>query len=92
MQAVSITEFTSYLSRYMEIVRLGGEVVLLDEAEKPIARLIPVEPTGDADLDRLVALGILRPGRGDPRKILDTKPLKLPASVLEALLEERGRL
>ena len=125
MQAVSVTEFTTYLARYMEIVRRGGEVVVLDEAEKPIARLTPprtdqyadpgpsaaplsagrkgsapdrgrrvakaapTSSTGDADLDRLIALGVVSPGRRDAPTIRERPPLELPVGLLDALLEDR---
>ena len=121
MQAVSVTEFTTYLARYMEIVRLGGDVVVLDDDEKPIARLMPprtdqdpsaaplssgrkesapdggrrvakaapTSSTGDADLDRLIALGVVRPGRHDAPTIRERPPLELPVGLLDALLEDR---
>ncbi len=125
MQALSVTEFTSHLTRSMEIVRLGGDVVVLDDDEKPIVRLMPprtdqdadrgpsaallssgrkesapdggrrvekaapTSSTGDADLDRLIALGVVSPGRRDAPTLHERPPLELPVGLLDALLEDR---
>jgi hypothetical protein len=39
---------------------------------------------------RLIEAGIIRPGKGDARVILETPPLEVPTSILEALKEERA--
>jgi len=45
---------------------------------------------GDEALERLIREGVLTRGRGCARKILERPPMKLPFSLLETLLEERG--
>ena len=85
----SISELKANLSRYLDEVRRGGEIQILDHG-KPVARLVPVTAANDPKtLEMLVSQGLIRPGNGDPAAILGMPPLELPASVLDALLEDR---
>ncbi|MSR36741.1 MAG: hypothetical protein EXR95_08915 [Gemmatimonadetes bacterium] len=43
----------------------------------------------DADRDRLIEAGVLRPGSGDASSILSEPPLKLSTSLVDALDEDR---
>ncbi len=88
MQTASISELKANLSRYVREVQRGGEVQVLHRGT-PVARLVPPAPGHDDARQRLIAAGVIRPGTGDARRILDKPPLKLGTSVLEALLEER---
>lgn len=93
MKTVSVSDLKAHLSKYLAVVRRGGEVQVLDRGV-PVARLVGLEPVeagaNSAHRQRLIASGIVRPGRGDTRAILDRPPLELPTSLLEALDEERA--
>ena len=76
---VGIRELNNHLSRYLDRVREGDEVVVTDRG-RAIARLVPL---GDERvLDRLVAEGVVTPARGAKQRA--TKPIatKGPASDL----------
>ena len=88
MQTASISELKANLSRYVRQVQRGSEIQVLHRGT-PVARLVPPAPGQDDDRQRLIAAGILTPGRGNARRILDKPPLKVGTSILEALLEER---
>ena len=88
MQTASISELKANLSRYVREVQRGGEVQVLHRGT-PVARLVAPAPGQDDNRQRLIAAGVIRPGTGSARRILDKPPLKLGTSVLEALLEER---
>ena len=89
MTSVSISELKANLSRYLREVRRGGEVQVLDRGA-PVARLVPAA-AGDEEgaRERLIGIGLLRPGKGSAGAILDEPPLALPVSVAQALDEDR---
>lgn len=89
MSTVSISDLKANLSRYLREVRRGGEIQVLDRGA-PVARLVPPAGYGDGDLDRLISMGLLRPGQGNAATILDEPPLVLPTSISEALNEDRA--
>ena len=85
----SISELKANLSRYLDEVRRGGEIQILDRGT-PVARLVPATVGEDPKaLERLVSRGLIRPGNGDPAEVLKEPPLELPVSILDALLEDR---
>ena len=89
MTAASISDLKANLSRYLRVVRRGGEVQVLDRGT-PVARLVP--PTANDDeggRKRLIAKGLLRPGEGSAAAILDKPPLALPMNLSEALAKDR---
>ena len=89
MATASISDLKANLSRYLRVVRRGGEVQVLDQGT-PAARLMP--PTandGEGIRGRLIAKGIVRPGKGSAAAILDKPPLALPVNLSEALAEDR---
>ena len=89
MTTASISELKANLSRYVNEVRRGGEVQILDRGT-PVARLVPATAGNDPKaLERLVSQGLIRPGRSDPAEVLKKPPLELPVSILDALLEDR---
>ena len=55
---VGVRGFRNHLSRYLEHVAGGGEVVVTDRG-RPVARLVP--HTIESPMDRLVAEGLVRP-------------------------------
>lgn len=68
MRAVNIADLKNNLSRYLNEVRSGAEVVVKDR-NKPIARIVPLRAAehGQAELMELVAEGSARlPKTDDP--------------------------
>ena len=84
-----VADLKARLSRYLEQVKAGHEVVVTDHG-RPIAKLVPVaEAEKGSRRERLVSDGLLLPGRGRVRPALLRPPTARGASVLDALLEER---
>jgi prevent-host-death family protein len=88
-----VAELKAGLSRYLERVKAGHEVLVTDRGQ-PVAKLVPI--TADARRgtrrERLVREGLLVPGRGRVRASLRRPPAGSAArgrAVLEALIEER---
>ena len=92
MKKASITEAKNNLSALIDSVK-GGAAVLIVDRGRPVARLEPVNGTGDDDrLTRLVRDGVVRPARGvAPKTVLTSKPPvpKKGASALKVLLDDR---
>ena len=100
MKRVKIAELRNHLSRYLDHVRAGGTLVVLDR-NHPIAEIRPIATPSargaSEDEGRLAALerkGILRRGKGPvPAALIEelrnSPPLAPGARILEALLEER---
>jgi prevent-host-death family protein len=92
MTRVSVSELKAQLSRYLQEVRRGGEVEILDRGV-PIARLTALphlEGGGEERRERLIRAGVLRAGRGSASTILDHPPLEIATSIVDALNEDRG--
>jgi antitoxin (DNA-binding transcriptional repressor) of toxin-antitoxin stability system len=97
VKKAKISELRDQLSRYLDHVRAGGRVLVLDR-DRPVAEIVPVgaRPARgvDADEDRLASLerqGLLRRGTGRiPNDLLREPPPGEGAGVLAALLEERA--
>jgi prevent-host-death family protein len=93
---VRISELRDRLSRYLDHVRAGGRVVILDR-NRPVAEIVPVGTStvrrGDADDGRLGALqreGLVRKDTGRiPSDLVRGAGSGKGAHVLDALLEER---
>ena len=89
MATASISDLKANLSRYLRVVRRGGEVQVLDRGT-PVARLVPPTASDDGGArGRLIAKGVLRPGKGSAAAVLDQPPLALPVNLSEALAEDR---
>ncbi len=96
MKRAKIAEL-NHLSRYLDHVRSGESVLVLDR-DQPIAQIVPLDkPTRgsrghDDQLVRLQRRGLIRRGSGGlPEWLGKRKPPRLRGSVLEDLLAERGR-
>jgi prevent-host-death family protein len=81
---VGIRELRNHLSRYLERVRHGNEVVVTDRG-RAIARVIPVG--AERVLDRLIAEGIVTPARQPKRRA--AKPIKAQGTVSDLVGEQR---
>ena len=95
MKKARIAELKNNLSRYLEHVRAGGSVLVLDR-DQPVARIVPLQqtiPGGKGNEERLVRLerrGLIRRGAGGlPDWLGKRRPPRLRGSVLRDLLDER---
>jgi prevent-host-death family protein len=89
-----VAELKARLSRYLEQVKAGHEVLVTDRGQ-PVAKIVPIGPEErrGARRGRLVRQGALVPGRGRIRASLLRPPRGDAAkgrAVLDALLEERS--
>ena len=94
MKRAKIGELRNNLSRYLDHVRGGGEVLVLDR-DRPVARIVAPLASGYAGNERLVRLerrGMVRVGTGGlPEWFGRRKPVRVGGSVLRDLLDERRR-
>jgi prevent-host-death family protein len=95
MKVAGVAELKARLSRYLESVK-GGEEVTVTDRGRPVARLIPLDPSGSGDerLGELARQGLVRLPRSPiaPEKILARqRPEDPEGRTLDALLDERGR-
>ena len=61
---VGIRDLRNQLSRYLEAVRAGDEIVVTDHG-RAVARLVPLDEP--RVIDRLVAEGVVTPARSNQR-------------------------
>lgn len=85
---VGIRQLRDHLSRYVDEVQKGQEIVITDHG-KAVARIVPIED-GRRKLDRLIAEGLVTPAKrsGKPRR----KPRPAPGggvSLSEIVIQER---
>lgn len=95
MKKATIAELKNNLSRYLEHVKGGGSVLVLDR-DQPVAQIVPLQPRGSGSganeewLVRLERRGLIRRGTGGlPDWLGRRKPLRLRGSALKDLLGER---
>ena len=95
MKRAKIADLKNNLSRYLDHVRHGGTVLVLDR-DRPIAEIVPLrEATSkaaadDAHLRHLERLGLIRRGKGGlPSWFGKRKPYRVHGSVLKTLRDER---
>jgi prevent-host-death family protein len=93
MKNASVSELKAGLSRYLDMVRRGSEVQILERGV-PIARLVGLSraPAGDDQrkIDRLVKAGVVRRGAGSLRWVLKEPPVvAAKAKLREALATDR---
>jgi prevent-host-death family protein len=81
---VGIRELRAHLSRYVERVKDGEEIVVTEHG-RPVARLVPLN--GERKIDRLIREGVLIPARRPkgPRP----KPLHIPGVSLSEIVREQ---
>jgi antitoxin (DNA-binding transcriptional repressor) of toxin-antitoxin stability system len=92
MKKASVSDLKNQISRYLDYVKQGETVLVLDRMV-PVAELKPV--TERSSSRKLVALerkGIIRLGSGKiPEKFFKAKLSGKRARILDALLEEREK-
>ncbi len=92
MKTAPIAELKTHLSRYLDRVK-GGEEVLVTERGVPVARLVPIgEVAGEVEqLRDLERQGLIRLGTGKlPRRFWQLpRPRDPKGQALRAVLEER---
>lgn len=95
MKIVNIAEAKNDFSNYVNYVRRGGRVRIMNRGT-PVADLVPIEVTkdkseDDAQLADMERRGIIRRGKGGPipKELLEPGPPDPDGLVLKALLEER---
>jgi len=96
VKSVKIAELKNNLSRYLDHVKAGGSVMVL-ERDRPVAQIVPLSgPRGrraggdDARLARLERRGVIRRGTGGlPDWLGRRRPPRLRGSVIRDLLAER---
>ena len=95
MKKAKIADLKNNLSRYLDHVRGGGSVLVLDR-DRPIAEIVPLREASskaaadDEHLRHLERLGLIRRGTGGlPSWFGKRKPYRVHGSVLKHLLDER---
>jgi antitoxin (DNA-binding transcriptional repressor) of toxin-antitoxin stability system len=94
MKYAKIGELRDGLSRYIDEVREGTEILVLDR-DRPVARIVPAggaSPAPGGDAERLLDLerrGLLRRGKGRYPAVLKGQAVKVRGSVLADLRSER---
>jgi antitoxin (DNA-binding transcriptional repressor) of toxin-antitoxin stability system len=92
MKQAKVSDLKNQLSRYLDYVR-NGETVLVLDRKVPVAELRPVSAkTSNGRIAALERKGIIRRGRGQfSAKFLKSLPAGNPAGVVAALLDEREK-
>ena len=92
MKQAKVSDLKNQLSRYLDYVR-NGETVLVLDRNIPVAELRPVsEKISNGRIAALERKGIIRRGSGRlPTGFLKKIPAGKPAGVLAALLDEREK-
>jgi prevent-host-death family protein len=95
MKKAGIAELKNNLSRYLDQVK-GGESILVLDRNQPVAQIVPLEKgsrgtaASDDRLARLERKGLIRRGLGGPAKWISKRRLvKVRGSVLKDLIDER---
>lgn len=80
--SIGIRELRQNASRYLRLVEERGEPIEITDRGRPVALLSPLPSTGT--IERLVATGRLRRGKGGPLpKLADPAPgVPLPSEIL----------
>ncbi len=92
MKTIGVAQLKTHLSRYLDQVK-GGTEVVVTERGVPVTKLVPLRGPGNdrARRHRLARAGVLQLGSGwlPAHLFRPPKGRLVGASVLEALLEER---
>ena len=92
MKKASVSDLKNQISRYLDYVKHGETVLVLDR-NVPVAELKPITRTSSSG--KLIALerkGVVRLGSGEiPEKFFKEKLSGKRARILDALLQEREK-
>jgi prevent-host-death family protein len=88
MDSVSVSELKAKLSHYLRVVRLGGEVQVLDRGV-PVAKVVGLTSADDDGRQRLIASGVVRPATAALEDILGWDVIDVDSDVIRALDEDR---
>jgi prevent-host-death family protein len=90
IKSVGVRDLKDNLSRYLETVRKGGEVVVTEHGH-PIARVIPIHGTASHErLAALMAAGDVSRARRPSRTV--PRPKRLPGgATISDLVRDQGR-
>lgn len=89
-RVVGVRELRARLSAYLRAVSRGATVTVGNRRRAPIARLVPVLRSPDAELlDQLAARGVLRRGVGKPGNAPRVKPRRPGRLLSDIVLEDR---
>ena len=84
MAEVGVRALRDHLSRYLEQVQQGEELVVTDRG-RAIARLVPMD--GERTIDRLIAQGVVTPAR-QPTRSRPT-PIRASGTVSDLVADHR---
>lgn len=84
---VGIRELRAGLSRYVERVKSGEEIVVTEHG-RPVARLVPLN--GERKIDRLIREGVVTPARSRTGWRPEPITPKSGATVSDIIIEQRG--
>ncbi len=84
MTEVGIREIRDHLSRYLDRVQAGEEVVITDRG-RAIARVSPM--SGERTIDRLIREGLVVPTKKPKRPA--PRPIKVAGTVSDLVGEQR---
>jgi prevent-host-death family protein len=88
--AIGVRALRAKLSSHLRAVARGQTVTISDRGRKPVARLVPIERSPEAEvLDRLVARGILQRGTGKPGTQPPVQPKRKGRLVSEIVRQDR---
>jgi prevent-host-death family protein len=80
-----VRELRDHLSRYLELVREGQEVIVTDHG-RAVAQLVPVDQP--RTLDRLIAEGVVTPARTRKRQRAG-RPIPAKGTVSDLVADQR---
>lgn len=84
MAEVGIRELRDHLSKYLDEVQDGKDVVVTDRG-RAIARILPM--SGETTLDRLIREGRVTPAKSRLRRL--PTPIKAKGTVSDLVAEQR---
>lgn len=94
MKTAAVSELKARLSKYLDRVKAGDEILITDRGN-PVARLLPISRVKMRrdTMTRMEKQGLIRLGSGKlPKDFwIIPKPKDSEGSVLRALLEEREK-
>ncbi len=84
MAEVGIRELRDHLSKYLEEVQAGNDIVVTDRG-RAIARILPMN--GERTIDRLIREGRVTPAKTRTRSL--PTPIKTKGTVSDLVAEQR---